>query len=185
MSIQVKPMTADELFDLPDDGFRYELVRGELKKMAPPGEEHGLLVAEVTASLSAHVKANNLGRVYAGEVGFRLTADPDTVRASDVAFVSQARLDALAPGTGYRPQAPDLVVKVVSPSDRYDELEAKVLEWLEVGVRMVLVVNPRKRIVTVYRSHHEIQILSESEGDAIDGAEVVPGWRLPLRELFA
>lgn len=118
-------------------------------------------------------------------MGFKLATDPDTVRAPGVAFVSRARLDALAPGTGYRPQAPDLVVELVSPRDRCLELEAKVLEWLAAGVRMVLVVNPRKHIVTDYRSHHEMQILSESEGDTIDGAEVVPGWQLSLRELFA
>jgi len=176
-------MTAEELLAMPSDGFRYELVRGELRQMAPPGEEHGILVVNIALSLGEHVKTNRLGRVYAGKPGFKLTSSPDTVRALDLAFVSQENLDRLPPGTGYRPGAPDLAVEIISPSDRYTDVEEKVFAWLEAGTRMVLVVNPRKRTVTVYRSLHDIHMLTEAE--AIDGADVVLGWRLPLRELFA
>src|SRR5712692_7326151 len=82
--------------------------------------------------------------VYAAETGFWISSDPDTVRAPDVAFVSQRRLDELGDVEGYWPGAPDLVVEVISPSDTYTEVEEKVLEWLEAGARMVVVVNPRK-----------------------------------------
>jgi Uma2 family endonuclease len=183
IGVQNRLVTAEELLDMPDDGCQYELIRGELKKMSPPGEGHGILVVRVTLSLGNHVQANKLGQVYAGEAGFKLSVDPDTVRAPDVAFVSQERLDKLAPGTGYRPEAPDLVIEIISPSDRYTDVDEKVSEWLDAGVGMVLVLNPRNRTVRMYRSQGEMQLLKE--GDVIDGADVVPGWRLPIGELFS
>src|SRR5215207_7697735 len=80
-------MTAEELWELPDDGQRRELVRGELRTMSPPSGEHGLVQLEFGAPLRDYVRAHDLGRVF-GEAGFRLTEQPDTVRAPDVAFVA-------------------------------------------------------------------------------------------------
>jgi Uma2 family endonuclease len=176
-------VTADELLEMPDDGFRYELVRGELKRMAPAGDEHGYLAGELFAGLRNYVKAKKLGRVYAVETGFKLSSNPDTVRAADVAFVSNERLGK-KPGLvkGYRAVAPDLIVEVVSPHDRHSKVMEKVSAWLGAGTRMVMVVDPDRRTVTVYRSLQDIHVLSEE--DVIDGADVVPGWTLPLRELF-
>jgi Uma2 family endonuclease len=88
VTTQVQLTTADELLRYPDDGFRYELVKGELKKMAPAGNEHGSLAALFTGLLVPYVRAQKLGKVYAAETGFKLSSDPDTVRAPDVAFIS-------------------------------------------------------------------------------------------------
>jgi Uma2 family endonuclease len=183
VQIERRRMRADELFMMPDDGFRYELVRGELRRMSPTGEEHGLLVTRLTLSLGNHVEREKLGAVYTGEPGFKLRSDPDTVRAPDLAFVRRERLAELAPGTGYRTQAPDLVAEVISPGDLYAEVDEKVSEWLEAGVAMVLVVNPRNRTVRVYYSPNDMRLLRE--GDVIEGGDVVPGWTLALDELFA
>jgi len=184
MTVQTgQKATAEDLLDMPDDGFRYELVRGELRKMTPAGDEHGHIAMDVGTSLNVHVKANGLGRVYAAETGFKLASDPDTVRAPDAAFVRRERLEGSGRLTGFREGAPDLAVEVVSPNDRHAEVVEKALAWLEAGCRMVLVVDPERRVVTVYRSREEIRVLVE--GDTLDGADVVPGWRLPLRELFA
>ena len=90
-----KLVTADELLMMPDDGFHYELVRGELKRMSPTGDEHGRVTMELAAPLHAHVKRNQLGRVYAAETGFKLESNPDTVRAPDIAFVRAERIQAL------------------------------------------------------------------------------------------
>lgn len=94
----IQTMTAEELLRLPDDGWRCELVRGELRRMSPAGQEHGKITAILTGSLVQHVLANGLGTVYAAETGFKLAADPDTVRAPDVAFVRRERLAALGEG---------------------------------------------------------------------------------------
>ncbi len=74
-------------------------------------------------------------------------------------------------------------MEVISPNDTHTEVTEKALAWLAAGSRMVLVVDPSQRTVTVYRSLEDIRILTE--GDVIEGADVVPGWELPIAELFA
>lgn len=185
MSTQIKdrPVTADELLQMPSDGFRYELVRGEIRKMTPAGSEHGKVGGRLTVALGSYVLAHGLGEVYLAETGFRLASDPDTVRAPDISFIRSERVQALGIVRSYVPGAPDLAVEVVSPGDTYTEVGAKVLEWLDAGTRLVIVVDPWKRWVTVYHSRDDIHVLSED--DVLDGGEVVPGWTMPVRSLFA
>jgi Uma2 family endonuclease len=182
-AVQARPVTADELLAMPDDGLRRELVDGEVFVSPPPGEEHGVVAAEILVSLGSHVRTHGLGRVHAAETGFRIGSHPDTVLAPDAAFVSRERIEQAAIGKGYRAGAPDLAVEVVSPGDSFVEVEAKVARWLAAGCRMMIVVNPVRRAATVYRSRDDITLLTED--DVLDGGDVVPGWKLPLRELFA
>ncbi|MEJ7840620.1 MAG: Uma2 family endonuclease [Rubrobacter sp.] len=185
MTAQTKPVTAEELLKMPDDGLRRELVRGELREMTPAGDEHGYLASEIASELRNHVKANQLGRTYTAETGFKISSDPDTVRAPDAAFVNRERVETAGRVVGFRDGAPDLVVEVASPNDRNSEVLDKALDWLEAGCRMVLVAHPERRAVTVYRSREEIRVLTAEAGDVVDGADVVPGWKLPLAEIFA
>ncbi|MCI0529162.1 MAG: Uma2 family endonuclease [Nitrospira sp.] len=171
--------TAEDLLKMPDDGFRYELVRGELIKMVPPGAEHGGIASKLDRSLGNHVETHNLGKTYV-ETGFELA--PDTVRAPDVAFVRKERVEAAGHVTGYWPGAPDLAVEIISPNDLYTQVDEKVQEWLSFGARMVIVINPRNHAVTVYYSRTHIILLTEE--DALDGGEVIPGWTIPVRNLF-
>ena len=127
------------------------------------------------------METNTLGKVYAAETGFKLASDPDTVRAPDVAFVSRKRIDEVGDVEGYWPGA-DFVVEVLSPNDIYTEVEDKVTDWLDAGTRMVVVVNPHKRTVTVYRSLTDITILTEN--DRLDGRDVVSDWTVPVQALF-
>lgn len=175
-------MTAEELFRMPDNGFRYELVRGELRRMSPAGPRHGRVVINITTPLDQHVRAHGLGTVYAAETGFQLAADPDLVRAPDVAFVRRERVEAVGDVESYWPGAPDLAVEVISPHDTYTEVEEKVCDWLEAGAHMVIVVNPRRRLVTVYRSLANVVVLTEH--DTLEGGDVVPGWTLPVSVVF-
>lgn len=177
-----RSVTADELLAMPDDGVLCELVNGELTGTPLLGEEHGVIAAEILIRLGSHVVAHGLGTVYA-RAGFHISAAPDTVLAPDAAFVSRERIEQVAISRGYRTGAPDLAVEVVSPGDSFVEVEAKVARWLSAGCRMVIVVNPARRAATVYRSRDDIALLTE--GDVLDGGDVVPGWTLPLRELFA
>ncbi|QIN83800.1 Uma2 family endonuclease [Rubrobacter tropicus] len=185
MTVQTKTVTAEELLNMPDDGTRRELVRGELRETTPAGDEHGYLALEIAAELRNHVKANKLGRTYTAETGFKISSDPDTVRAPDAAFVGQERVEAAGRISGFRSGAPDLVVEVVSPNDRSSEVLDKALDWLEAGCRMVLVAHPERRAITVYRSREDIRVLTADAGDVVDGADVVPGWKLSLPEIFA
>ena len=182
MSTTIQPVTSEDLLRMPDDGFRYELVKGELRRMSPAGQKHGRIAMKVGTALDRHVTASNLGAVYAAETGFLISSDPDTVRAPDVAFVSQKRLDKVGAVEGYWPGAPDLVVEVISPNDTYSEVEEKVLEWLEAGSGIVVVVNPRKNVVTVYRSLTDIVVLTEKE--TVDAGDVLPGWTMHVKDIF-
>lgn len=175
-------MTADDLLRMPDDNFRYELVRGELRKMAPSGHTHGRVAINFAWPLTQYVKTHDLGIVYAAETGFVISTNPDTVRAPDVAFVSRKRVDEVGDVGGYWPGAPDLAVEVLSPGDSYTEVEEKVFDWLAAGACMVVVVNPRHRTATVYRSRTDIVVLTER--DTLDGGDVVPGWTMPIQEIF-
>ncbi len=168
---------------MPDDGFRYELVKGELQRMSPTGDEHGSVTMELAASLHQHVKQNNLGRVYAAETGFKLEGDPDTVRAPDIAFVSMERIQASGKIQGYRGGSPNLAVEVLSPGNTKREMSEKVKDYFAAGARLVWIVNPKSQTVTVYRSLTDIDVLTET--DTLEGGEVVPGFQIPVAEIFA
>ena len=183
MVAKTQLVTAEELLDMPDDGFRYELVRGELRKMAPAGSGHSISGVRIAAPLFNHVNANNLGKVFGSDGGFLLARNPDTVRAPDVAFVRRERVEAVGIPSGYWPGPPDLAVEIISPNDRYTEVYEKVDEWLEAGSGMVVVVNPRNRTATVRIPGMNPVILNE--GDTLDGGEVVPGWRMLVADIFA
>ena len=182
MVTQTELVTAEELFNMPYDGFRYELVRGELRKMAPPGAYHAKSATRVGRWLADYVDDKNLGEVYIAEIGFRIGTNPDHVRAADVAFVRQEREDEIGNIHGYFPGAPDLAIEVISPNDRYSEVTEKVRDWLDAGTRMVVVVNPRRRDVTVHLPGKDAITLTEE--DTLDGGDVVPGWTLPVRDIF-
>lgn len=183
MSSVTQLLTADDLWDLPPDGQRHELVRGELRTMPPAGFEHGYVGGRILSPLERFVEGNKLGVVVTAETGFVIARDPDTVRAPDAAFVSQERIAATGIPKKYWPGAPDLAVEVVSPNDTVYEVDEKVQEWLDAGARLVWVINPRRRTVTVYGPAAKPVILTES--DTLDGQDVVPGFRVGVAELFA
>ena len=180
----LKLMTADELLKLPRGmGECHELVDGELITMAPAGPEHGGIAMDLGYYIRHFVGQHKLGKVYAAETGFIIRRDPDTVRAPDVAFVSNDRLQQYGrPLRGYYPCAPDLVVEVRSPDESQNDVEMKTREWFDGGAKLVWVVNPRWKTVTVYRSPTDKQELSLC--DSLVGAEVLPGFVCPLTDIF-
>src|SRR5262245_10805712 len=101
-------ITAEELLQMPKDGYRYELVKGELRQMAPAGGEHGVIAAKLTRRLEIFVEEKGLGVVCAAETGFLIATNPDTVRGPDLAFVSKERIPESGIPKGYWPFAPDL-----------------------------------------------------------------------------
>jgi Uma2 family endonuclease len=178
-----KSMTADELLAMPSDGYRYELVKGELIRMSPAGFNHGEVAMNIGSALHRYVKQNKLGQVCAAETGFILAHNPDTVRAPDSAFIRRDRVSAAGKVKGYWIGAPDLAVEVTSPGDTVREVEEKVAEWLEAGTRMVWVVSPKLKNVTVYRSLSDVMTLTENE--MLDGGDVVPGFEIKIADIFA
>ncbi|WNV76589.1 Uma2 family endonuclease [Geodermatophilus sp. DSM 44513] len=179
-ALQPALMTAEQLVELPDAGKRHELVEGVLLSMAPAGGRHGSTGARLLIRVGTFVEDRDLGDVFTAETGFLLRRDPDTVRAPDVAFIASDRV-AEARVPGFIPLAPDLVAEVVSPSDRATDVTAKALAWLDAGVRLVWVVDPETRTVTVYRPDG-VRVLRGA--DALDGGDVLPGFTLPLTGLW-
>jgi Uma2 family endonuclease len=174
--------TAEQLLAMPNDGFHYELVEGEIRKMSPAGIVHGLIASRIHRLLGPHVFLNMLGETFIAEPSFRLSRDPDTVRVPDIAFIRSNRLRRWDRREAFWPGAPDLAVEVVSPNDTQSEVDEKVTAWLDAGAAMVWVVNPAPRSVTVYRSSADITTLTEK--DELDGQDVVPGFRCRVSEIF-
>ena len=178
-----KVFTAEELLCLPTVGRRLELVKGKVYEMAPAGGRHGYAAMNTGILMGGHVRLNGLGWVFAAETGFILRRDPDTVRAPDVAFVTQSRLGVHEIPDGFISVIPDLVVEVVSPGDTRREVREKIEDWLRAGVRLVWVIYPVTRSATVYRSLDDVAHLTEN--DTLDGEDVVPGFACRVVELFA
>ena len=187
MSLQGEPatqtITAEQLLQLPDDGYKYELVEGELIRMPPAGAEHGGIALNIGALLRAHVRAHNLGMTCAAETGFLLQRNPDLVRAPDVSFVATAHFPAEGVPRGYWPTAPDLAVEVVSPNDRSEDVQGKVAEYLSAGTPLVWVVYPKTHMVFVYRSLSVVQPLRADE--EISGEDIIPGFSCRVDEFFS
>lgn len=173
--------TIEEFQRLPDDGTRLELVRGRVVREPPTGFEHGDLGLGIATHLRAFVKEHGLGTVVGPDTGFILAERPPTVRAPDAAFVRAEKLEGGRP-RGFAPFAPDLAVEVVSPSNTLAEIQEKVLDYLDAGTALVWVVEPRGLRVTTYRSRSDIRILGPE--DRLDAADVVPGFRIGITELF-
>jgi Uma2 family endonuclease len=182
MSTETTLTTAEELLRMPDDGQRRELIHGEVNTMPPARHQHGRIAQRVALSLGQHVTARRLGEAYAAETGFKLASNPDHVRAPDVAFVRHERVVAVGEVEGFFPGPPDLAVEVTSPNDSFVDVEEKVFDWLDAGAGAVIVVNSKKRSVTIYRSVTDVRVLSEKESVSVE--DVVPGWSLPLVDLF-
>jgi Uma2 family endonuclease len=176
-----KLLTADDVLDCMGQG-RWELVRGVIREMPPAGWEHGVNSASLGHYLWGHSKQHDLGQVLTNDPGFLVARDPDTVRAPDVAFIPKAKVPETLP-KGWITVVPDLVVEVISPNDRWSEVHEKIADWLRFGVRLVWVVDPESRSISVYRSDQPLRVLTDQ--DTLDGEDVLPGFSLPVREVFA
>ncbi len=175
-------VTGEQLAGIPDDGLRRELVTGEIHEMAPAGFEHGVIALNIAADLRRFVRTHRLGLVVAAETGFRLHRDPDTVRAADAAFVAGDRLPPPAERQRFLDLAPDLVVEVVSPSDRATAVVEKALSWLGAGTALVWLVYPSQQLVAVYSAGGAV--VHVGRDGTLDGSPVLPGLSLPVADLF-
>jgi Uma2 family endonuclease len=182
----VGPMSVDELAELPEDGYwRYELVEGHLVRMPPRVGEHGVVTADLLGALGGWVVVHLLGKILAAGTGFQV--GPDTVLAADATFVCADRVPprGSAAWSGYWRLAPDLVAEVVSPSQKRDDIEAKVRAWLDAGVRLAWVVCLDTHEVDVWRPGSAQAVQTLGIGEALDGLDVLPGFTYPLADLFA
>lgn len=178
-----KLLTAKEFALRPDpsDGSREELVRGEVVTMPQPSFRHAEVAAQVGFLLKSFLQGKNLGRVVS-ETGVRTEQDPDSVRGPDVSYWSFERLPQDQVIDVWPMVVADLCVEVRSPSNSIRALRDKATEYINAGVRMVWVIEPDDRSVTVYRKRGRGVTLWDDE--LIDGEDVLPGFTCPVSRLF-
>ena len=172
-------LTADDLLRRPRDGKRYELVKGKLLEMAPPGDEHGEIAATIARLLGSFVVQHDLGSIRV-ESGFQLSREPDTVRAPDVSFVAKERLIRPRP-KGYFPGPPDVAIEILSPGDTFHTVQERIETWLSAGSKSVWLVDPERRRVLVYSHPFRPQVF-EAVDVLTDPA--IPGFSVRVAELL-
>ena len=150
--------------------------------MSPPGAQHGQYQGGLYMALGTHARSGRLGLVQT-EVGFTLSRDPDTVRAPDIAFVRRDRIPPTGVPVAYWELAPDLAVEVISPSESAEDIREKIHEYLAAGTSLVWIIYPRRRGVEVWRADGSRVELPATA--TLSGEDVVPGFELPVAEIFA
>ena len=168
-------MTMEEFLENDLEG--YEYVKGELVPIVAAAIVHGEIGSNVHFLLSSHVRKNKLGRLYIIETSFQLG---DRVVKPDIAFVSAERLSE-DKFKGF-PDAPDLAIEIVSPTDKHYDVTEKALAYLKAGTRLVWVIEPLMKTVMVYRSETDISVLNYE--DTLSGEDVVEGFSCPVAEFF-
>jgi len=174
--------TDAEFMALNRDGHRYEIVNGELIDMGNSGAKHGYIAVILSAALFNCVSTQKLGAMFDSSTAFKMKSG--NKRSPDISFMAKERLQGLDDiPDGFLEGAPDLAVEILSPSNKVEEIDQKLIEYFDNGSRLVWVINPKQNYILVYRNGQEPDRLLKSN-DSLDGEEIVPGFNLPVAELF-
>jgi Uma2 family endonuclease len=176
----VEPLEPDDLDHVPDDGYRYQLWKGELIRMSPGRIRHGRDTGQLAIELGAYLKTNPVGDLLVAEPGFRI-GPANSVISPDLAFIRSERLH-LFPPDEYGPVAPDLAVEVCSPSNTRPEIADKVAAYLEGGAHLVWVLDAKNIQVRVHRADGTTTTLGAE--DVLTGEDLLPSFSVRVRELF-
>jgi len=172
-------ITGDELLILGDVG-PCELIDGRIIPLSPTGGEHGTIEGNIAYLLTAYVRSRSLGWVLTGEVGIYTRRNPDRVRAADVAFVSKSQVCAVP--SGFLDFPPELIVEIVSPNDRWQDLREKIDEYFSIGVHALWVVEPKTRTIMVFSSPTTATKYNETQ--SISASETLTGLEVAVLEIF-
>lgn len=175
-------LTIQEFEAMPLEG-SWELIDGELREVSPTAEESSNISAILVVLIGQYVLEHNLGRIYTADGGFVLFPDRATVRAPDVAFVRADRIPRGDARKRFARVVPDLVVEVLSPTDRPGAVVAKVELYREAGVPLIWLVDPDAKSVTVVASEASVATLHAE--DTLEGGAILPGSRIPVTKIFS
>ena len=176
--------TAKDLERLSAQGWRVELWKGQLIQMSPTGDLHGRVTKRLDRVLDRYIEKHELGETWPAEAGFDLTRPGEqrqTVLAADITFVRAERVP--PPAEGFAPVVPDLVVETVSSSQSRPEMDGKARQWLERGVPLVWVVWPARQQIDEWRQGEDAP-RALRPGATLDGYDIVPGFSVPVADLF-
>ena len=177
--VATRPLTIPEFAVAHLDGL-WELIDGEPVKVPPSSDRSSWIAAEIAYYIRDYLREHPIGRMFGADAGFILFADRDTVRAPDAAFVTFERLPELT-GT-FVPIPPDLAVEVLSPTDRIADALSKASMYLQAGVPLVWLIDPRKRTATIFKQDESPTTIGED--GILEGEEILPGFTLPLAVLL-
>ena len=187
MLVERQYISAESFFEIVDSpGYEdrsIELLEGEIVEMSKPSGLHGQIAMRLSLRIANHVVDNGLGIVTAAETGFILERNPDgrdTVRALDIAFLSSARVPAVLPDQ-LVDIAPDLAVEIVSRSNKVVDMHRKIRQLLAAGTALVWIVHPETHTVEV---HTRSGAKTLEADDTLNGGDVLPGFEIPVREIF-
>ena len=173
--------SAEEFLELVDLEGPVELVRGEIVEMPQPKPRHGQVCLTMGALLRTFAHERH-GHVLSNDVSVVTRRNPDTVRGADVCYISYAKVPKGPLPDGFLPAPPDLVVEVRSPTDRWKDILEKVVEYLNADVTIVFVLDPTTETGRIYRSDRDEEQLKN--GDLVRFEDVLPGFSVPLKQLF-
>lgn len=171
--------TEEDLLRTPRDGQKYELVDGQIR-VSPAGGRHGGVCVQLVTFLNTFVRERKLGHVFDSSTGFRLPGG--NIRLPDVSFVASGRFDGERKPEDFPNLPPDLAVEVLSPGDRSRDVLDKVGEYLQAGVRLVWVIDPKQRTAAIYRSLTQVKMVGAN--DFLEGEDALPGFRCRLADVL-
>jgi Uma2 family endonuclease len=174
--------TVEDLERLSAQGYRYELIDGELREMSPVGSAQAIATINLSSYATVHVRQHRLGTCFAAEAGFRFPHQPETVLAPDWAFIAVERAPAAFPKRGFLEAVPDLVLETRAPDDSRREIQEKIDRWLAAGVRVVWDLDPERRVLAVHRPGTAPQTLGQD--DVLTEEELLPRFSIKIAELF-
>jgi Uma2 family endonuclease len=183
MATALEFITADEFLRMPDNGQPMELERGRIVMMSRPGGRHGWICNRVGRSFGDFADDHDLGFVFNNDSGVVTERDPDSVRGPDVAYFSYARMPKESgPPEGYPAVAPEIIVEVLSPNDRWSTMLRRVSEFLSAGTLVVCVLDPRRRQARLYFA--DAAEITLAEQDEITFPEILPGFAARVADLL-
>ncbi len=182
MTPQKTLLTADEFYEFccQNDG-RYELVDGKVVELAPVFRRHGRTASNITTSFNNYCRLTEAGWSEV-EVGYTVRSGPDTVRGPDVSLILGVPPSSDEEESGFVRGAPTIAVEVVSPSNAEAEMQRKVAEYLAAGSQRVWIAYPSTRTVLVHRA--DGTTIAYTGDDVITDEELLPGFSLPLSDIF-
>ena len=173
-----KPVTIEDMYNMPKDGRKYELVNGEVL-VSPVNWLHTKIATKIVHIFATFLEQSPVGEVFCDNLGIVLPNK--NLRSPDVTFIRFEKLPAEFPQT-FAQVVPDLAVQILSPSDSPSQMAAKIGEFLECGVTLVWVVDPERKTATVYRSISDTK--QYSSDDVITAEPILPGFSCPVSRFF-
>lgn len=181
----VVKLTDDEFFELCqlNRELRIERTRrGELVIMPPTGGESGKRNADLTMELGIWNRQTKLGIVFDSSTGFKLPNKAE--RSPDVSWIRLERWTSLTleQRDKFLPLCPDFVIELRSRSDRLEDLQEKMQEYLDNGLRLGWLIDPKTQRVEIYRPGLAVEVLSHAKN--LSGEDVLEGFVLDLQPIF-